>query len=225
MHTYQLHRLVKAECLCCRVEQDFTFTSSSDQVVCKSCTRHQGQTTVKANQRDTDHVGLWKSELELAKINRREDIARLQEAIAHRDQQLRERRKEISDLQAVVRAGVESAPSPMVERWYTDEKVVEALQLRDAAYRSRDRAYRSLWWLARLHREDDARDGYCVCRRTVRGCKEWQAVAGAFPALNKWERDQIDRLHSGQPDGLPDDHPEVLKLGNTGARRWNRLAG
>ncbi len=225
MHTYSLHRSVKVECLCCRVERDFTFTSSSDQIVCKSCIRHQGQAVVKANQRDGDHVGLWKSELEVAKISHSADITLLQSGIARRENQLAEQRTQIADLQATVRSGVESAPLPAVERWYADEKVGEAQQQRDGAYRSRDHAYRALWRLARLHREDDNRDEHCVCRRTLNGCKEWRAIAGALPALNKWEQNQIDRLRSGQPDGLPDDHPEVLRHGATRARTWNRLAG
>ncbi len=116
MHTFPLHRPFPTECLCCRVEQEFTFTSQSDQVVCKGCIRHQGDATVKANQRDTDHVGLWRSELALTKEDHDEVVAQLRVEIERRDQQIADRRTEIADLQAVVRAGVESAPLPRHDR-------------------------------------------------------------------------------------------------------------
>lgn len=220
MHTYPLHRPFLTECLCCRIEQQFVFTSQSDQVVCKGCVRHQGDTAAKANQRDTDHVGLWRSELALAKEDHTREVSQLRAEIKRRDKQLIDQRTEIVDLQATVRARVESAPLPAVERWFADEQVVAAHGQRDSAYRSRDHAYRALWAADRLHHEDYTRQGHCSCGRRLNQCKELEAIASATAALDKWEKAQIERIRLGQPDGLPAEHPEVLKHGShTRARR------
>lgn len=221
MHTFPLHRPFLTECLCCRVEQEFTFTSQSDQVVCKGCIRHQGDATVKANHRDTDHVGLWRSELALTKEEHDEVVAQLRVEIERRDQQIADQRTEIADLQAVVRAGVESAPLPAVARWFADEQVIAAHSQRDSAYRSRDHAYRALWAADRLHHENYSREGYCACGRRLHQCKELGAIASAATALDKWEKEQIERLRLSQPDGLPAEHPEVLKHGSHDCGRRN----
>lgn len=221
MHTYPLHLPFLTECLCCHVEREFTFTSQSDQVVCKSCIRHQGDATVKANQRDTDHVGLWHSELALAKEHHEEVIAQLQTEIKRRNHQIASQRTEIADLQEAVRAGVESAPLPAVERWFADEQVVAAHNQRDSAYRSRDHAYRALWATHRLHHEDYAREGHCSCGRRLNQCKELAATSSVAHTLDKWEEDQVERIQLGQPDGLPADHPAVLKYGSHDRRRRN----
>jgi hypothetical protein len=176
---------------------------------------------VKANQRDTDHVGLWRSELALAKDDHEKVIAQLQTEIKRRDHQIANQRTKIADLQEAVRAGVESAPLPAVERWFADEQVVAAHSQRDSAYRSRDHAYRALWAAGRLHHEDYTREGYCSCGRRLNQCKELEAIASVAHTLDKWEEDQIERLQLGQPDGLPAEHPEVLKYGSHDRRRRN----
>ena len=86
-----------------------------------------------------------------------------------------------------------------------------AWEQRDAAYRSRDHAYRALWAVDRLHHEDEARDGYCGCGRHADRCMVLAAIWPAVDSLIKWEKNQIDRLQRGQPHGLPAEHPEVLK--------------
>jgi hypothetical protein len=168
MHSYPLHCLITVECLCCHVAQEFTFSSRSDQVVCKGCARHQGDTAPKANQRDADHVALWRSELAIALEDHAEQVKNLRSLVDQRDQQLARQQAEINDLRAAIRAGVEGAPLPAVERWWSNEQVAAASQERDAAYRSRDHAYRALWAVDRLHHEDENRDRYCSCDQA--GC-------------------------------------------------------
>lgn len=226
MHNYHLHRPVTAKCLCCHVGTEFTFTARSDHVICKGCVRHQGDTLAKAKQRDTDHVALWRSELDLAMEHHAEEIARLLDVISQRDQELATQRIEIQDLQAVVRTGVESAPLGTVQHWWVDEQIANAVDQRDSAYRSRDHAYRALWAVDELHHEDDARDRYCSCGRRVDQCKVFDAIAPAVNALRKWEKNQMDRLHRDLPHGLPDEHPEVLKqCGSSRHRIRHRPAG
>lgn len=225
MEVKPLHRPIRTECLCCHVEQEFTFRSQSDQVICKSCFRHQGDTITKARQRNTDHIGLWRSELAIAREDHAHEVARLHGIVEQRDRELARQRTEIEDLRAVVRAGVESAPLATVEKWFADEQVVAATTQRDTAYRSRDQAYRALWAADRLHHEDETRDGYCACGHRADRCKELDAIAPAANALIRWENNQIERLRSGLPEGLPDEHPEVLKLGYDRRHTRRRQAG
>jgi hypothetical protein len=99
------------------------------------------------------------------------------------------------------------------------------MTLRDQAYRSRDHAYRALWAVDRLHREDDTRAGFCGCGRQADRCNELQAIVPAVGALNRWEGHQIDRLTRDLEHGLPDEHPEVLKRGFGHRRIQYRPAG
>ena len=226
MHNRPLHQPVAVECLCCRVRQEFIFTSTSDQVVCKGCLRHQGDTTAKAKQRDFDHVSLWQSELLLAKEVHAREVAGLRSIIAQRDQELTKRQIEINDLRRVVSVGLETAPLPSVERWWANEQVAAAMKQRDDAYRSRGHAYRALWAVDRLHHDDSTRDGYCACGKRSSKCRELEVVASTADSLTKWETRQIDRLRRDLPDELPDTHPEVLKHRGYGRYRgWNHTTG
>lgn len=225
MHDMPLHRRVSAECLCCRVETEFVFTSRSDQVICKGCLRHQGDTALKAILRDRDHLALWQSELTIAKDGHASVEADRRHLIEERDHELAKRQAEINDLRQVVRVGVENAPLAAVEQWWADEQIRVAHDQRDAAYRSRDHAYRALWAADRLHHEDEQRDRYCICGRQINQCKELQAVESAADSLLHWERGQIDRFQQGLSHGLPDEHPEVLRSGQNHHRRRGHWAG
>lgn len=56
MHTHPLHRDIHIECECCRLVQLFRLTSKYDQLVCKECNRHVGNSTPKILQRSQDHL-------------------------------------------------------------------------------------------------------------------------------------------------------------------------
>lgn len=211
MHNHPLHRSLFTACLCCKAEQEFVFTSKTDHVICKSCTRHQGDTAAKAILRDADHVGLWRSELALEQERRSHEAARLRGALEERNAEIARLQTLISDLRATLAEGVEKAPLASVERWWTNAQVAEATRKRDHAYRSRDYAFRALWAINRLHHQDETRDGYCSCRRRADSCKELSALTPELSALTRWEKNQIDRIRSGQSHELPDEHPEVLK--------------
>lgn len=196
--------------------RDFTFTSPYAQVVCPACVRHQGSTTAKAIQRDTDHVALWHSELAIAVDDHttREAAFAAQLAAVRADhaKQVQQLRVEINDLQAVLRTGLDGAPPPTVERWWVSEQLADADESARHAYRSRDHAYRTLWFVVRLHHDDDNRDRHCSCGKRTAQCHEFKAIANIVPTLRRWEEKQIERLRDDLDHGLPDEHPEVLRL-------------
>lgn len=222
MHAYPLQRPVTVECHCCRVEHEFMFTSKWDQVICRSCVKHQGNTAEKAGRRDFDHVNLWHSEMAITKEEHAAAWAELNErrrqADEERDQKITDLHAQIEDLRAVIRAGVENAPWPTVEHWYQSEQVADATRKRDSAYRSRDRAFRALWFIDQVHHEDAGRANYCACGNRAEKCQVLDALEPVRDALYKWENQQIDRLRSDREHGLPHEHPEVLRHGG----RWYR---
>ena len=61
-HPHPLHADVEVPCLCCGSVQRFRFASSSDQVVCGHCRSHLG--AERAEQRDREHIALWRGLLE-----------------------------------------------------------------------------------------------------------------------------------------------------------------
>jgi hypothetical protein len=215
LHSYKLYYPVDAECLCCHVIMQFTFRSRSDQVVCASCQRHQGTSAAKLIQRDQDHIGLWRSELGLEKEARAEHVQRLNNTIARRDADIVELRESLSDARGAIKTELKNRPVATVMAWIESENIAEALNLRDAAYRSRDHALSVIWHIDRLHHDHDEKDNHCSCGKGASKCKEHEALERIVEALDRWEESQIDRLKRDLEHGLPRDHPEVLKHGRS----------
>jgi hypothetical protein len=223
MHGHPLWTQITLECKCCKIPREFTFKSASDHVICKCCERHIGDSAAKRQLRNEDHAGLYRSELLMCREDRavdaRQHAAELQELhdrIAQRDDTIAKNNVAIGDLQAVIRTG---ELNPAVERWLADEEVKAALEKRDGAYRSRDFAFATIWRLAKLHHPDEHRDGWCSCGRKDDRCKELEAIYPELHALRHWEETQIQRLHDELEHGLPNDHPEVMRLGGPYLRR------
>jgi hypothetical protein len=209
VHTYPLHHPVRAECLCCHLTFEVTFTSKTDHVICKGCTRHQGDSVGRLRLRDGDHIAGWRSELGLVDEAHGRRLQLMQQTIlAYRDEAERVRIENVR-LRETLRAGVLAAPHAEVEHWFANQMIGEAHDQRDAAYRSRDRAFRALWAADRLHHHDPARGDRCSCGRPASACRELQAIEGVGEALDHWERTQVDRLERGLEHGLPRDHPRV----------------
>ncbi len=227
MHSHRLHYPVDVPCHCCRMENQFVFGSRHDVVVCKACERHQGSSPNDLRLRDKDHVALWSSELELAKEQHARRLAARQAEFKRingtHQEQLEAQRVEIEDLRHAVRVGVER--SPAVERWLADEHVRAADEKRDAAYRSRDHAYRALLAADDLHHADEGKPKYCCCGEREPACKEMAALKPVAESLRRWEYQQIERLKQGKSDGLPDDHPQVLRYGRRDHHSWRRRTG
>ncbi|MGE2715141.1 hypothetical protein ACQI4L_13860 [Mycolicibacterium litorale] len=231
MHNYPLFQEVTADCECCKIPCQMWFTSVSDQVICKGCVGHLGDSPVRCAQRNRQHAGLYRSELLICQEDRQSDLRkheaemqRLKDRHAQKVEQLERelaaQRVELGDLRAVIRNG---ELNPAVEQWFADEEVRDALDKRNRAYRSRDFVFAALWGVARVHRPDEQNDGFCTCGRKESKCQVLQAIEPELRALDDWEDKQIERLRDDLDHGLPWNHPEVLRLGG-GHLRHRRLS-
>lgn len=211
MHAYPLHRAVDAECQCCGTDYTTTFTSKSDQVVCKGCVRHQGSDLKSLTQRNADHKALWKSENDLLREEnqRRLDLMGKQCDAYRGDIERLGGENEV--LRQTIREGFDGAPLEIVQDWLHSEAVVEAHAERDRAFRSRAYAYRALWRAADIHHHDPQRFERCSCGKPASNCRELLAIEDMEDTLNKWEAKQVRRLGGGMDHELPDEHPEVRR--------------
>lgn len=135
------------------------------------------------------HAELWR---DLARLQqRRHDLteAQLREQLAQMEQELRDR------------------PTQTVDRWVDLDKLEEAEREALRAFRSRTNAWQALCEIRLLHCEAQA--GQCRCGLRIDRCKIAQII-GHYPALEKWEREQLSRLRGGLEHNLPDGHPAVL---------------
>ena len=220
MHSYPLHRRVEAECVCCHLISRFEFGSKSDFVICKGCIRHTGELKHQLQQRDIDHLNLWRSELALAAQGHAEAIAQLKAAVAEREEELRSLRLQLVDARHAIETELRARPMASLQGWWDSIQIGEANDARDRSYRSRDHALRALWRLDKLH-HDGSTPNHCSCGKTTGKCSEWKVIEDDREFLYRWESKQIERLQADQDHGLPDEHPEVMR---TGRRSW-RYAG
>jgi hypothetical protein len=93
----------------------------------------------------------------------------------------------------------------------TSRELEEAREEADRAFRSRENAWQALCMVRLLHRE--GQPGQCRCGLRLDRCKTAQIV-DHYPALEKWEKEQVLRLRRGLSHNLPEGHPAVLD------RRW-----
>lgn len=207
MHGHTLHRPVEVECTCCAVIQEFVFKSATDHVICKGCLRHQGEAPSKLRQRDTDHRGLWRSELGVLREDLATSRATATERAAESRRLLRVCKAENETLRQSVREGLSDASPGDVQAIMRDQVVKDAQDQRDAGYRARDRAYRALWAVDELHHRESVHDTRCSCGQASTSCRVLVAVELDVEDLRRWERTQRERAREGKPHGLPHDHP------------------
>src|SRR5690606_9019978 len=79
--------------------------------------------------------------------------------------------------------------------------VREANERADAAYRSRDRAIRSLSYVEERHHSADAK--MCVCGTTKEKCTEFQATYVVADLIRTWEARNRDRMRQDKDHQLP----------------------
>lgn len=77
----------------------------------------------------------------------------------------------------------------------------------ERAFRSRETAWQALVEVRLLHREEEGGGAAVGCGWI--GCNIARVV-DRYPALQKWEEEQVARLRRGQTHALPDAHPTVL---------------
>jgi hypothetical protein len=211
MHNHQTFIPMVIECECCGLPNEFTFTTKHDRVICKSCLPHTG-TPEKQQRKLRDHVGLYRSELVLAQEERENEAARHRDNLRDLQAQHQEEVDQIAAKNAELRAALhDGATNPAVDRWLADEAVTQAREHRDRAYKQRDHALAAIWEIARLHHSGERSD-LCSCGKPERKGRELGAVKPEMGALQRWEDVQVERLLDGRDHGLPDNHPEVLRM-------------
>lgn len=222
MHNYPLYHPVSAECLCCHFTYDAEFKSKADQVVCPTCARHQGTSPQTLEHRDRDHSERARRALEDQHevYERRLELMR-QQCDAYRAE-LDVLRDEVDELKSTIAAGIAATPPESVQHWWETEAIREAQAKRDAAYRSRDYAYRSLWYLDDIHHHDEGNDRKCSCGRAATACKELLVLDDIVDGLDRWVKNQIERLEQGKEHGLPRDHPLVTTGTRSGS--WGQYS-
>lgn len=156
---------------------------------CPQCHDH-ARDSPRANQA---HIEMWRALARSRKQDHERVEAQLRDQIAQLEQDLRDR------------------PTRIVERWVDQDELEEAHTEADRAFRSRENAWQALCMVRLLHRE--GQPGQCRCGQRLDRCKTAQIV-DRYPALEKWEREQVSRLRSGLTHNLPEGHPALLD------RRW-----
>lgn len=214
MHSYVTFKRMTVKCECCKLPNEFYFKTKHDRVICKGCEPHNGSLE-KQQRKLRDHVGLYLSELRLAQEESETQAQRHRDSL--RDMQ-DQHSDEISTLNKKIeqlRAALHDGADPAIDRWLADEEVSSARKKRDRAYRARDSVFGAIWQIDRLHHASDKSPDLCSCGTAQHKCRELEAIKPEIVALRRWEDVQIDRLLDGLDNGLPNSHPEVLKLSGT----------
>jgi hypothetical protein len=211
--------MVEVPCACCCVVTTFVFGSRHDQVVCRGCERHQGDTVAKLRQRDYDHVQLWKSEVALINEAQSDAVAALTVKMAERDHAIEVLNTKVEEQRELLKAELRKAPEATARAWFDSEAIRRANEEVQRSYRSRNHALRAMWDVDRIHRGGEKRDDYCTCGEKAEGCC---AVSTALDPvrdmLYRWEDKELERLEAGLDHGLPRHHPRVIALRRQGAR-------
>lgn len=220
MHSYSLYYPVNAECLCCHLSYRTEFKSQTDQVICPRCARHLGMSAHELQRRIGDHIEQAREAQESQRDTYERRLTLMREQCDVYRQERDRLSAETDALKQTITDGIAATPPESVQRWWETDAIREAHVHRDAAYRSRDHAYRALWHADRLHHHDRQRDEKCSCGNLAADCKELKAIEDAGEALDRWEKNQIERFKKGQEHGLPSDHP--LVLAGPGSDLWRR---
>lgn len=165
------------------------FDDRPRQLTCRPCHDH-GASAMEANR---VHIEMWRALARSRKQDHERAEAHLKNRIAQLEQELRDR------------------PTRTVERWVDRDKLEEAREEADRAFRSRENAWQALCLVWLIHRE--GQPGQCRCGLLLDRCKTAEIV-DHYPGLEKWEREQVRRLRTGQVHALPEGHPALLD------RRW-----
>jgi hypothetical protein len=126
---------------------------------------------------------------------------------ARREEAFRQRLAEVEQERDHLQQQLDARPVRVVTENLDKQTVDEALLKRDAAYRSRDSAFRALCEVRLLHREREP--GMCRCGRRLDRC-EIAIIVDRYPALRSWEKQQVDRFRRHEVHSLPDNHPAII---------------
>lgn len=209
-HRYPLHVDIDVECYCCRMLQPFRFSSPTDQVVCAFCSRHLG--AAKAERRDTDHLTMWRDRYveQIAAHRGVVDATAAERTSA--DATIAELRAQVRDLTGSIADGFDRSGLGTAKSLIENEIVRRAERKAELAHRVNDRIMAVLWLIGTLHRDDDAAGRRCSCGKSTAQCAEWNAVEPQRRAISDWEKLNLVLLSEGKRHGLPDDHPDVVRI-------------
>lgn len=209
-HSYPLHTSVQATCLCCQMDQPFTFTSVSDHVVCASCVHHLS--AEKAERRDTEHVTRWAAHF-ADELQAHTDFAAASVAvIAEKDAEIDRLTGQVEELGRVVSGTFERGEVAQVRALLEGDLIKRAERKAELAGKRVDWSMAVLWRLSLLHTVDAAVPQRCRCGTSSAGCAELVALEPLRQALSDWEEKNLRLLADGKRTALPTDHPAVTGL-------------
>lgn len=119
--------------------------------------------------------------------------------------QLAEAREQVEKLTATIVSDYRERPIGDIQNVVEQAVVDEASARARAAARGQDRAMGAVFRIDELHHEEGES---CSCGTRLTDCKEFAALNFIRDIYYRWENQQIDRLNSGKPHGLPFDHPK-----------------
>lgn len=193
-------------CSCCGLDRPFTFTSQTDQTVCRLCRRH-GQDRDKQLKL---HRDWWREYTAALHTEHSAEAAGWRAAADELEAKVIERDRRLADMRAVAVRGYEQTPLGGIRAWLQEGIVLDAESKMRGAYRARDKIMGTIWRIDRLHHEADTLD-MCSCGKRSDQCKEFKALAPVVETLDKWEAKQIEFLKKRFEHNLPREHPEVQK--------------
>ncbi|WP_353814742.1 hypothetical protein [Agromyces sp. SYSU T00266] len=214
-HPHPLHADVDVPCLCCGTVQRFRFASSSDQVVCGHCRSHLGPE--RAEQRDREHIALWRGILEAHD----REAAAASSAAAEAASEAAALVARLSAERDQLRAGAIDSASEVgaaLQDQLRDDRVRRAERATQLTAKRVDTAMVALWRLQAFHHPDPRKPGSCVCGRTLPTCGESRILEGVRQEMLDWERRNLELLRAGKRHGLPPEHPDVAAAGPAGGR-------
>ena len=218
-HNFQTHVPVSPECRCCRLQYKTEFASKSEHVMCNICKGHFGTTQEKSAKRNADHLNQWESytrqlrdHLAEQEQTLRTEIGQLQDDLETARGESNTARSELEHMLREAAEGQKLTPTDGTLDWLEGVAIKEAQDLRDAAYRSRDKAFNALLLIGDVHHEDEQNEMRCSCGQKLTDCEVVTALSPLSMALNRWEAHQVERAKRGKRYSLPDDHPKIKVL-------------
>lgn len=210
VHDHQLHCTVSAVCQCCRLPNDFVFGSPYEPVVCKGCRRHVGADDEARHLRNSDHAGLYLSEIQILREGLREtrtqqradfqiQLDALQSRLEAKNTEVAEQSALIGQLRVALRNN--QVDSGLAD-WLADEEVASAIDEANRARRATGLVLQALSRLTVIHGRHSKRPRYCVCGKHVDQCSEYRAIESELDVLAKWEEEQFLRHKDGLEHGL-----------------------
>lgn len=188
-------------CSCCglpRIQRRERHADDRRAENCGPCTQHAGSNL----QMQSEHRRWWIEHRELLLTEIRDERARTSRmedvAAGHA--------RALDAMREGTIVDIDTNPDHPLHVYLERAAVLEATSKVTAAYRSRDRALRTIWHLEERHHESTTR-GTCSCGTPTRACREHQMLRPVLELLQRWEREQEARMLRGDPHGLPADHP------------------